>query len=264
VRRGPNDPPRLRLGGQPVNQFVELGAFAERMLVHERTLVKIRPEVPLDIAALVGCGVLTGVGAVLNSAQVEAGTRVVVVGTGGVGLAAIQGATIAGASQIIAIDLLDNKLAMAKRFGATHVINSSQVDPVAAVLELTGGGVEYAFEAVGKSVTIEQAFGCLGPGGTATLIGVMPPGAKVSVEGLQLLMDRKLQGSLMGGNRFRIDIPRYLDFYLQGKLKLEEMISRRGRLSDINEAFRAMKAGEVARTVLIMDDEAVKPLSAAG
>jgi S-(hydroxymethyl)glutathione dehydrogenase / alcohol dehydrogenase len=257
VRRGPSDRPRLSAGGDPIQQFAELGAFAERLLVHERALVRIEPDLPLDVAALVSCGVLTGVGAVLNTARVEAGSTVAVIGAGGVGLCVIQGAVIAGASRIIAIDLLESKLRMAEAFGATDTVNGAEQDPVQAVLDLTGGGVEHAFEVIGKARTAEQAFECLGPGGTATIIGVLPPEAIIRIPGRLLLRDRKLQGCIMGGNRFRIDIPRYLDFWKQGRLKLEEMVSRRLRLEDVNLAFQAMKAGEVARSVLILDDKSV-------
>jgi S-(hydroxymethyl)glutathione dehydrogenase/alcohol dehydrogenase len=221
------------------------------MLVHENALVKINEDIPLDRAALVGCGVTTGVGAVLNTAKVEPGSTVAVFGCGGVGLAAIQGARIAGARKIIAVDMFEGKLAMAKRLGATDSVDASAGDPVEEIKKLTGAGVDYAFEAIGLKKVAEQAFNSLKPGGTATVIGMIPVGQKVEVDGFMFLTERKLQGSSMGSNRFRIDMPRYLDFYLQGRLKLDEMISRRGKLEDVNEAFRAMKAGEVARTVLM-------------
>jgi S-(hydroxymethyl)glutathione dehydrogenase/alcohol dehydrogenase len=223
------------------------------MLLHENAVVKIRPDMPLDKAALIGCGVTTGVGAVLNTARIPAGSSVAVFGCGGVGLAAIQGAKIGGARMIIAVDAIENKLAMAKEFGATHVVDASSKDPVPAILEMTGGGVEYSFEAVGLKITAEQAFASLQAGGTATVIGMIPVGQKVELNGYEFLREKKIQGSTMGSNRFRYDMPHYIDLYKQGKLDLDRMVSRTGKLEDVNEAFRAMKAGEVARTVLTFD-----------
>ncbi|GAB4327013.1 MAG: Zn-dependent alcohol dehydrogenase [Dehalococcoidia bacterium] len=253
VRRGPNDPPKLTWNGSPVAQFANISSYAEKMLLHENALVKIRDDMPLDAAALIGCGVTTGVGAVLNTARIEAGSSVAVFGCGGVGLAAIQGARIGGARMIIAVDTVESKLAKAKELGATHVVDASSGDPVQAIKEISGGGVEYSFEAIGLKRAAEQAYECLDVGGTATIIGMIPVGQKVEIDGPSLLRERRLQGSSMGSNRFRKDMPRYVDFYLQGRLKLDEMITRRGRLEDVNEAFRAMKAGEVARTVLMFD-----------
>ncbi len=252
LQRAPSQPPRLSQNGGPMHQFLNISAYAERMLLHEHAIVKIRDDMPLDRAALIGCGVLTGVGAVLNTARIEAGSTVAVFGTGGVGLAAIQGARIAGARQIVAVDLIESKLAKAEQLGATHVVDASSHDPVLAIRELTGGGVDYSFEAIGVAKVAEQAFECLKAGGTATIIGMIPLGQKVQVDARLLLWERKLQGSMMGSNRFRVDIPRYIDFYMQGRLKLDEMITRTGKLEDVNDAFRAMKAGEVARTVLMI------------
>jgi S-(hydroxymethyl)glutathione dehydrogenase/alcohol dehydrogenase len=237
-----------------VRQFSDLSTYAEKMLVHENALVKITNEIPLDRAALIGCGVTTGVGAVLNTAKIEPGSTVAVFGAGGVGLSAIQGARIAGARKIIAVDMFEGKLAMAKRLGATDTVDASASDPVDEIRKLTGGtGVDYSFEAIGLKKVAEQAFNALKPGGTATVIGMIPVGQKVEIDGYMFLTERKLQGSNMGSNRFRIDMPRYIDFYMQGRLNLDDMISRRGKLEDVNEAFRAMKAGEVARTVLMFN-----------
>jgi S-(hydroxymethyl)glutathione dehydrogenase/alcohol dehydrogenase len=255
VRRAPTDTPKITLAkdGTPVHQFANISSFAERMLLHENAIVKIREDMPLDRAALIGCGVMTGVGAALNTAKVEPGSTVAVFGAGGVGLAAIQGALIAGARQIIAVDVVESKLGLARELGATHSVDASQGDPVEKVRAMTGGGVDYSFEAIGLKTAAEQAFECLRPGGTATIIGMIPVGQKVELEGRQFLSEKKIQGSSMGSNRFRVDMPRYIDFYLQGRLRLDEMITKRGRLEDVNEAFRAMKAGEVARTVLLFD-----------
>src|SRR6266851_5127010 len=237
---------RLSQNGKPVRQFSDLSTYAEKMLLHENALVKIRDDMPLDRAALIGCGVTTGVGAVLNTAKIEPGSTVAVFGCGGVGISAIQGARIAGAAMIIAVDMFEHKLATAKRMGATHTVDASSTDPVEAIQKLTDGGVDYSFEAIGLKKAAEQCFDALAPGGVATVIGMIPVGQKVEIDGPKLLTERRIQGSLMGSNRFRIDMPRYIDFYLQGRLNLDDMISRRGRLEDVNEAFRAMKAGEVS------------------
>jgi S-(hydroxymethyl)glutathione dehydrogenase/alcohol dehydrogenase len=251
--RAPEEPPKLSWKGALVNQFANLSAYAEQMLVHENGLVRVRDDMPLDRAALIGCGVTTGVGAVLNTARVEAGATVAVFGAGGVGLAAIQGARIASAGMIIAVDVFAGKLATARELGATHTVDASAGDPVEAIRELTGGGVEYAFEAIGLKKAAEQAFDCLRPGGTATIIGMIPVGTKIELDGPAFLRERRVQGCSMGSNRFKVDMPKYVDFYLTGRLRLDEMITRRGRLEDVNDAFRAMKAGEVARTVLTFD-----------
>jgi S-(hydroxymethyl)glutathione dehydrogenase/alcohol dehydrogenase len=253
VRRAKTDPPKLTWNDEPVNQFANLSAYAEYMLVYENALVTIQDDLPFEVAALIGCGVTTGVGAALNTAKVEPGSTVAVFGAGGVGLSAIQGARIAGARQIIAVDTVESKLATARELGATHVVDASSGDPVEAIKDMTGGGVDYSFEAIGLKVTAEQAFDCISRGGTATIIGMIPQGVKIELDGTQFLAEKRIQGCNMGSNRFRVDMPKYIDFYLQGRLKLDEMVTKTGRLEDVNEAFRAMKAGEVARTVLQFD-----------
>ena len=253
TQRDPKDKPRISQKGKLVNQFLDISSYCEKMLLHENAVVKIREDLPLDRAALIGCGVTTGVGAVLNTAKIEPGSTVAVFGAGGVGLAAIQGARIAGARKIIAVDKFEGKLAMAKRLGATDTVDASSNDPVDEIRKLTGGGVDYSFEAIGLKSAAEQAFNALKPGGTATVIGMIPVGQKVEIDGYMFLTERKLQASSMGSNRFRIDMPNYIDFYMQGRLNLDDMISRRGKLEDVNDAFRAMKAGEVARTVLMFN-----------
>jgi S-(hydroxymethyl)glutathione dehydrogenase/alcohol dehydrogenase len=249
--RAPGEPPRLSRNGQPILQFAHLSSFAERMLVHENAVVKIRDDMPLDRAALIGCGVTTGVGAALRTAKVEPGTTVAVIGCGGVGLSAINGAAIAGAGRIIAVDKIKSKLELARRFGATDVVDASAGDPVEQVKQLTGGaGVHYSFEAIGLKVAAEQAWSMLRPGGTATIIGMIPFGQKIELNGFEFLSERKIQGSMMGGNRFRIDMPRYIDFYFAGKLHLDELISARLKLSEINAGLEALHKGEVARQVI--------------
>ncbi len=254
VARDASKAPRLSQNGQPFRTFAEIGSYADHMLLHENSLVRIDPELPLDRAALVGCGVLTGVGAALRSSGMQAGQTVAVFGCGGGGLSIIQGARIGGARQIIAVDQFDSKLEMAKGVGATHVVNSTQDDAVKAVRAMTGGlGVDHAFEAVGLSKLCRQAIESLAVRGTATIVGVLPPDATIEFPWMAIRPECRVQTSRMGSNQFRTDIPNYLEFYRQGRLKLDEMVSRRGHLGDINEAFRAMKAGEVARTVLLFD-----------
>jgi len=253
TRRGQDQEPRLSMGGNGVQQFANLGSFAEHMLVHEHAVAKIREDMPLDKAALIGCGVTTGVGAVIHTAKVEPGATVAVIGCGGVGLSCINGAAIAGASRIIAVDMVPSKLELARKFGATDVVNAKETDAIQAVKELTGGGAHYTFEAIGLKVTAEQAFNMLRNGGTATVIGMIPPGDMVTVHGMEFLFEKKLQGSMMGSNRFRVDMPRYVELYLQGKLHLDDLVSAHIKLSDVNDAFKQLETGEVARNVILFD-----------
>jgi S-(hydroxymethyl)glutathione dehydrogenase/alcohol dehydrogenase len=242
---------RLSWKGAVLNQAFNLSSFAEQMLVHEHAVVKIRDEMPLDRATVIGCGVMTGVGAVLNAAKVEAGTTVAVIGCGGVGLSSVNGAALASAERIIAIDTVASKLELARKMGATDTINASNVDPVAAVKDLTDGqGVHYSFEALGLKKTAEQSFQMLRPGGTATIIGMVPFGVKIELHGADFLRDRKIQGTSMGGNRFRVDMPRLVEFYRQGKLHLDHMITGRIELAGINEGFANLKGGAPVRQLI--------------
>jgi S-(hydroxymethyl)glutathione dehydrogenase/alcohol dehydrogenase len=246
-------PPALRRSdGESVHQYFRLGGFAEQMLVHEHAVVKIPTEMPLDRAALLGCAVLTGTGAVFRTAAVEPGSRICVIGAGGIGLAAIQAARIAGASPIIAVDVSDEKLDLARRVGATHVVNASLTDDVVeAVRDLGGGGVDYSVEAIGTKLTSEQAFRVLDLGGTATIVGMVPYDTPIEIRGLELLADRRIQGSMMGSNQFRVDIPRLAAMYLDGRLQLDEMVSGRIGLEDINDGYDALLKGSLARTVVV-------------
>ena len=253
VRRGREDAPRLSQNGNLVHQFANLGSFAEKMLVHEHAVAKIREDMPMDRAALIGCGVTTGVGSVIHTASVEPGSTVAVIGCGGVGLSCINGAALAGAGSVIAVDRVASKLELARKFGATETVNASECDAVDRVREITGGGVHYAFEAIGLKVTAEQAFRMLRRGGTATVIGMIPPGEMVTLHGPEFLQEKTMQGSMMGSNRFRVDMPRFVDFYLQGKLHLDDMISSRISLDDINDAMAQLETGEVARNVITFD-----------
>ena len=237
-----------------MGQFLNLSSFAEQMLIHEHACTSVRKDMPLDRAALIGCGVLTGMGAVFHTSNVRPGDTVAVIGCGGVGLAAINGAAIAGAGRIIAIDLSPSKDNMARHFGATDFIcAATSQDVVKEVLEMTKGGVQHSFEAIGLKKTSEQAFGMICRGGTANIIGMVPLGQTLEIPGWAFLGEKKIQGSLMGSNHFPVDMPRMVDMYLAGKLKLDEMISRRIKLEEINEAFVEMKTGEIARSVIVFD-----------
>ena len=252
VGRPRGAPPRLsRHDGTPIGQFARLGGFAEQMLVHENGVVKIDKDLPLETAALVGCGVLTGTGAVFRTARVEPGSRVLVIGAGGIGLAAIQAARIAGAGMVIVVDVSDDKLETAQQLGATATVNATTTDDVVdAVRELSGGGVDYSFEAIGKKATAEQAFAALDVGGTATIVGMVPDDQRLEIKAMDLLGERKLQGSMMGSNQFRTDIPRLLAMYVDGRLDLDAMVTRTLTLDEVNEGYDLMKRGAVSRSVI--------------
>ena len=253
--RLPGEAPRLTLGTTPVAQFMNMGAFAEQMLVHESGCVAISRDMPFDRACLIGCGVATGFGAATRTAAVRPGETVAVIGCGGVGLAAINGAVVAGASRIIAVDRVPAKLATAAAFGATDTVDGSAGGVVEQIMALTGGrGVDHAIEAIGLKQTIEDAFNMTCKGGTATVVGAARYDLRVELPAIALLREKKLQGSMMGGVRTQIDIPRYVGMYMAGKLKLDELISRRRPLAEINEAFDDMRNGEVARSVILFDN----------
>lgn len=255
TRRARGEASRLRRADGDINQFLDVSAFAEQMLVHENAVAKVNPELPLDRAALLGCGVTTGLGAVFHTAKVHAGSTVAVIGCGGVGLNVIQGAYLAGASRVIAVDRIDEKLELARSFGATDVINTSDeaVDAVAAIRDLTGDGVDYAFEAIGLKPTTELAFAMLRPGGAAVVVGMIPPGITLDIPGVDFMYEKRLLGSLMGSNNFRTDMPRYAQLYQQGRLKLDELISKQLPLEEVNSAFDEMKRGSVARSIIVFD-----------
>ena len=250
VKMPPGVAQRLFWQGKPIVQCFNLSSFAEQLLVHENAVVKIADDIPLNIGCLVGCGVITGAGAVINTAKVPAGATVAVFGCGGIGLSAVNGAAIAGADRIIAIDTISSKLDVARTMGATDVINASNVDPVEAIKEMTGGGVEYSFEAVGLKKTAEQSFQCIRAGGTATIIGMVPFGMKIELHGYDFLRERKIQGSSMGSNRFRVDMPRLLNSWKKGGLKLDHLISSHIKLDEINEGYANLKGGHVLRQLI--------------
>ncbi|MGD0114473.1 MAG: Zn-dependent alcohol dehydrogenase [Dehalococcoidia bacterium] len=241
---------RFRKGDQVIYHQTAVSAFAERTVTHETAVVKICDDMPLDKAALIGCSVMTGVGAVTNTAKVRVGGSVAVFGCGGVGLNVIQGACLAGATRIIAVDTLENKLALACEFGATDTINATKEDPVARIRELVPGGVDYAFEVIGIPEVVAQAFEAANKGGEVVMVGMPPVDATLSIHTTGLFLGKTLQGSFYGSTRFRMDMPALVELYMTHRLKLEELISRVYSLEQINEAFEALKRGEVARSII--------------
>jgi S-(hydroxymethyl)glutathione dehydrogenase/alcohol dehydrogenase len=251
--RSPEEPPRLSLDGQAVAQYANVGGYAEQMLLHETGVVRIDTDIPFDVAALIGCAVTTGMGAALNTARVRPGSTVAVYGAGGVGLSVIQGARIAGARMIIAVDVEEHKLRTARDLGATHGVDASAGDPVEQIRDLTDGlGVDYAFEAIGMKRTLEQTCDSIRNGGLAISIGGMPLGERLEIAP-EWLFQRTLMGSALGSNHFKVDTPKYIEFYRQGRLKLDQMVTKRGRLEDLNDALDSIRQREVARTVLMFD-----------
>ena len=245
---------RLHRNGEDIHHFTRVSSFAEFAVVPESGAVPVTRNMPHGPAALVGCAVMTGVGAVINTARVQAGSSVLVIGCGGVGLNVVQGARLAGARRIIALDTLQNKLAYAREFGATDTLVAAEGDVVARVQELTGGGVDYAFEAIGNSATIAQAYEATAPGGTTVVVGMAPEDDEVKINALSLPRTEKtIVGSWYGSARPWVDLPRLAEQYLAGQLKIDEMISRTYRLEEINEAYDALGRGEVARSVISFD-----------
>ncbi len=243
---------RFTLDGQPIKHFCGVSSFCEYSIVPERAVLKIPEDLPLDHAALLGCAVVSGVGAVFNAARVKPGGSVAVFGAGGVGLNVVQGAAIAGAEKIIAVDVLPNKLEWARQFGATHTVDASKEDPVEWVRALTGGkGVNYAFEAIGQPATMRQAYDCLAKRGMAVILGVTPMTAEVSVPVMSLVFEeRVLTGSIYGAGQPWIEIPKLIALYRAGKLKLDELLTRTYPFRQINEAYDDLERGELARGVV--------------
>jgi S-(hydroxymethyl)glutathione dehydrogenase / alcohol dehydrogenase len=244
--------PRLAGDGRAINKLAGLGTFATATVVTQDVVIPIDKSVPLAQAALIGCGVLTGVGAVINTAQVEPGASVAIFGCGGVGLNCIQGAVLAGALPIIAVDLRANKLEMATAFGATHTVNAAEEDPIARIQAITGGpGAHYAFEAIGLTgEPFRQAIECTRKRGVTVFVGHAPQGTAVDFDARMLMFEKTVIGSMYGTARPHVDIPRLIALYQSGRLKLDELVTRTYPLAGINEAFEALGAGQVARSVL--------------
>lgn len=254
TRRGAEDAPRITAeDGSTINQMLNLSAFAEQMLIHENACVAINPDMPLDRAAVIGCAVTTGAGTIFNACNVTPGETVAVVGCGGVGLATINAAKIAGAGRIIAADPIPEKREMAMSMGATDVVDAGAEGAAGEIVEMTQGGVDHAVEAVGRPQSAQLTVDVLGRGGTATILGMMPLDQKVGLSAMDLLSGKSLQGAIMGDTRFPVDIPRLVDFYMKGVLKLDELISDRISLEQVNEGFEAMEKGVTARSVIVFD-----------
>jgi S-(hydroxymethyl)glutathione dehydrogenase/alcohol dehydrogenase len=257
TNRMPDGTTRVHRAGLDLNVFSALGTMAEQAVVPAAAAVKLPKDAPLDKCALLGCAVTTGVGAVLNTAKVEAGSWVAVFGAGGVGLNAIQGARLAGAERIIAVEAQPKKLDLARALGATDVVDATKAEPVAAIRELSAGrGVDYCFEAIGRRETIEQAFASVRKAGTCVVIGLGSIKESISLNIFMLpLLEKRLMGSWYGSADVHTDIPRLFAWYREGRLKLDELVSRTYGLNEINEAFAAMTAGAPARGVIVFDDD---------
>jgi S-(hydroxymethyl)glutathione dehydrogenase/alcohol dehydrogenase len=253
----PDGSSRFSLDGRPLLHYMGTSTFANHIVAPEIALAKIRPDAPFDIVCYIGCGVTTGVGAVLFTAGVEAGANVVVFGLGGIGLNVIQGAKLVGADKIIGIDLNPAREAMARRFGMTHFVNPRDVQAaggsvVEAIQQLTDGGADYSFECIGNTTTMRQALECCHKGwGRSIIIGVAEAGAEISTRPFQLVTGRKWEGSAFGGARGRTDVPKIVDWYMDGRIRIDELITHRLKLDDINEGFALMKRGESIRSVVV-------------
>ena len=259
TRRGalPNGNKPRRRGGEPIGQMTGLGTMSEYSVVHPTSCVPIGSEIPLENAALVGCGVMTGVGAAINTAKVEPGSSVAVFGTGGIGLNVIQGSVLGGAHTIIAVDTNPLKLEFALRFGATHTIDASEEDPVERIREMTDGrGADYTFEAIGNAEVMRQAFESARRAGTITVIGVARSDDQLNIRADTLVREEKrLLGCFYGSTRQRVDMPRLLDLYKSGQLDLDGLITKRYLIDDVQEAFDDLIAGKNARGVIVFDDD---------
>jgi S-(hydroxymethyl)glutathione dehydrogenase/alcohol dehydrogenase len=256
MRRGRGEGERLSRKGMPITAFFGVSAFAEFSLVHEHQLAKIPVDVPFKQACVLGCGCVTGAGAVINTAHVKCGETVAVFGAGGIGLNVISGAVLAGASRIIAIELQPAKEALARKMGATHFLSPESCDVVSTVIALTEGGVHHAFEAIGLGLTAEQAIKIARKGGNAYMIGVHTPGSTIGVDVMTDLIRRQvcLRGVYMGSSNIKHDIPMYANLYLQGRFNLDDLVSKEVRLSQINEAYAEVRKGAAARTVITSFD----------
>jgi len=246
---------RFHKGEQRFFQMARAGTMSEYTVVGENAVIRVDESTPLDKAALIGCGVMTGVGAVSNTVGVEPGSTVVIIGAGGVGLNVVQGAVLVGAGRIIVVDIVPRKLEFARRFGATDAVDASKEDAVERVLEMTGGeGADYAFEAIGNPTTIAQAFRMVRPGGTAVAIGIAGKDAMVLIPAAMLPYgERRLVGSMYGSARMRVDMPRLLHLYRDGRLKLDELVTRTYTIDQVNDAFADMEAGLNVRGVILFE-----------
>jgi NDMA-dependent alcohol dehydrogenase len=240
---------RLHKGEQAINHLFGLACFAEKVVVHERSAVKIREDAPLDVVCLLGCGTSTGIGAAINATRAKPGESIAIFGCGGVGMSAIMGAKLLGA-KVIAIDTLDSKLEKAKELGADYVINASKDDPQMKIPEILGQGADYAIECIGNVDVIAQALNCIRSGGLLVIAGMPPLVDMLTIPPFQFLLGKTITGTIQGDVVAPVDIPRYVDLFMEGKLPIDKLITRNYKLDQINEAFEAMKKGEVIRSVV--------------
>ena len=249
----PDGTTRFRLDGKPILHYMGTSTFANHIVVPEIALAKIRSDAPFETVCYIGCGVTTGVGAVLFTAKVEAGANVVVFGLGGIGLNVIQGARMVGAGRIIGIDLNPAREALGRKFGMTHFINPKNVPNVVdAIVQLTDGGADYSFECIGNTATMRQALECCHKGwGQSVIIGVAGAGQEISTRPFQLVTGRVWKGSAFGGARGRTDVPKIVDWYMEGKIAIDELITHKLPLERINEGFELMERGESIRSVVV-------------
>ena len=249
----PNGTSRFSIGGQPILHYMGTSTFANHIVVPEIALAKIRKDAPFDKVCYIGCGVTTGVGAVLFTAEVEAGANVVVFGLGGIGLNVIQGARMVGAGKIIGVDINPGRQAMARQFGMTHFINPKEVDNVVdAIVQLTDGGADYSFECIGNVTTMRQALECCHKGwGQSIIIGVAAGGQEIATRPFQLVTGRVWRGSAFGGARGRTDVPKIVDWYMDGKISIDPLITHTLKLEEINHGFDLMARGESIRSVVV-------------
>ncbi|TET74894.1 MAG: Zn-dependent alcohol dehydrogenase [Dehalococcoidia bacterium] len=243
---------RLRKGDQELHHLFGLACFAEYAVVHERSVVKIRDDAPFEVICLLGCGVSSGIGAAINTTGMKPGESIVIYGCGGVGLSAVMGARLAGAGKLIAVDTLDPKLEKAKELGADYVINASREEPVAKVMELTGGGADYALECIGNTDVMAQAFASIHNGGKCIIVGMAPLGTALSIQSYEFLLGKTIIGCVQGDIIGLVDIPKYVDLYMDGKLPIDKLITKSYSLDDINVAFAALDRGEIIRSVVLL------------
>ena len=242
---------RLHKGDQNIHHLFGVACYAEKTVVHERSAIKVREDAPLDVVCLLGCGIGTGLGMSIKTAGVRPGESIAIFGCGGVGLSAVMGAKLAGAGTIIAVDTLDNKLQKAKELGADHVVNASQVeDPPAKISELSGGGVDYAVECVGNVNVMLQVVGSVRIGGTCIMAGMPPLADQLSIAPFHFLLGKTVTGSTQGDMIPQIDIPRYIDLFMAGKLPIDKLITKTYKLDQINEAFEALEKGEAIKSII--------------
>ncbi len=242
---------RLHKGDQTIHHLFGLACYAEKVVVHERSAVKVRDDAPLDVVCLLGCGTSTGIGTAINTTKVKAGESIAIFGCGGVGLSAVMGARLAGA-EVIAIDVLDSKLEKAKELGADHIINANNDDPQIKIPEILGGGADYALEFIGNVDVMIKALGCIRAGGLLVVAGMAPLTSILNIMPFEFLIGKSITGAVQGDIIPQIDIPRYVDLFMEGKLPIDKLITKNYKLDQINEAYEALEKGEIIRSVIKM------------